>query len=134
MRIVLAAGPQDTDFGSFSATELANILAIFRGVAEDYAPFDVDVTTEEPIGQALNTWSRVAIGGAYTASICAATVRNTMCGALNRAAADQVTVHATMMKHPLYIALSAPTHHCVQSGIGSRKCLSAVAASPKVFA
>jgi hypothetical protein len=54
---------QDGNPGAFSASELAAILAIFRGVAEDYAPFDVDITTEEPVGAPLNTWSRVAIGG-----------------------------------------------------------------------
>jgi PKD repeat protein len=32
----------------FSQTELDNIYSIWQRVAEDYAPFDVDVTTEEP--------------------------------------------------------------------------------------
>jgi PKD repeat protein len=34
--------------GTFSTTELTTIQNIWRRVAEDYAPFDVDVTTEEP--------------------------------------------------------------------------------------
>lgn len=34
--------------GTFSSTELAMIQNIWRRVAEDYAAFDVDVTTEEP--------------------------------------------------------------------------------------
>ena len=34
--------------GSFSNEELARIQQIFLRVAEDYAPFDVNVTTEEP--------------------------------------------------------------------------------------
>ncbi|CAN7476839.1 PKD domain-containing protein [Pseudoduganella sp. LjRoot289] len=34
--------------GTFSATELTVIQNIWRRVAEDYAAFDVDVTTEEP--------------------------------------------------------------------------------------
>lgn len=34
--------------GTFSATELAVIQNIWRRVSEDYAAFDVDVTTEEP--------------------------------------------------------------------------------------
>lgn len=38
---------------SFSQTELARIQGIWQRVAEDYAPFDVDVTTEEPAAEAL---------------------------------------------------------------------------------
>jgi PKD repeat protein len=44
------AKPFDTDGnpGSFSADELARIHEIWHRVAEDYAAFDIDVTTEEP--------------------------------------------------------------------------------------
>lgn len=38
---------------SFSQTELERIQAIWQRVAEDYAPFDVDVTTEEPPADAI---------------------------------------------------------------------------------
>ncbi len=38
---------------SYSSTELSRIKAIWQRVAEDYAPFDVDVTTEEPPVDAL---------------------------------------------------------------------------------
>lgn len=38
----------DADDTTFSSSELTSIAAIWRRVAEDYAPFDVDVTTEEP--------------------------------------------------------------------------------------
>lgn len=38
----------DTDDTTFSSSELTSIAAIWRRIAEDYAPFDVDVTTEEP--------------------------------------------------------------------------------------
>ncbi len=46
----LNAVPYDLDGapGSFNATEQANIAEIWRRIAEDYAPFTVDVTTEEP--------------------------------------------------------------------------------------
>ena len=42
--------PYDIDGnpGSFSAAELQNIINIWRRVTEDYALFDVDITTEEP--------------------------------------------------------------------------------------
>lgn len=38
----------DSDYQSFSGTELAQIAEIWHRVAEDYAAFDVDVTTQEP--------------------------------------------------------------------------------------
>jgi hypothetical protein len=51
---------------SFSAGELSDILAIWRAVAEDFAPWDVDVTTEDP-GDAYLAANgmRAAIGGAW---------------------------------------------------------------------
>jgi hypothetical protein len=54
---------------AFSATELRAIVSIWRNVAEDYANWDVDVTTEEPAGtdDEADAWLvgrgvRVAIG------------------------------------------------------------------------
>ena len=43
----------DGNPAAFSATELERIQYIWQRVAEDYAPFDVDVTTEEPPADAL---------------------------------------------------------------------------------
>ena len=43
----------DTDATTFSSTELQRIQAIWQRVAEDYAPFDVDVTTEAPSTEAM---------------------------------------------------------------------------------
>ena len=50
------AAPYDIDGspGSFSATELQRIQYIWQRVAEDYAPFDVDVTTEQPSQDVLD--------------------------------------------------------------------------------
>jgi len=44
------AVPFDTDgnSSSFSTTELSQIAEMWHRIAEDYAPFDTDVTTEEP--------------------------------------------------------------------------------------
>ncbi len=65
--------PYDIDGNpsSFSSTELNNILEIWQRVSEDYAPFEVDVTTEDPgtVGivksgtSDLNYGIRVCIGG-----------------------------------------------------------------------
>ena len=65
--------PYDIDGNpsAFSTTELANIQNIWLSVAEDYAPFDVDVTTQDPGVEALRKTSttdayygiRVCIGG-----------------------------------------------------------------------
>ena len=51
----LVAAPYDTDGDptSFSAVERAAVIAIFQRVAEDYAPFDVDVTTADPGAAAI---------------------------------------------------------------------------------
>src|SRR5438105_5311960 len=38
----------DTNFASFSDAEQSAIKRIWQRVAEDYAPFDIDVTTERP--------------------------------------------------------------------------------------
>lgn len=61
----------DGDPDSFSADEHAAMQRIWRQVAEDFAPFNVDVTTEDPgegelsySGPGDNLWgTRVAIGG-----------------------------------------------------------------------
>lgn len=46
----LNAWPLDSDGNpnSFSAAEQAVVSGVWRRMAEDFAPFDVDVTTEEP--------------------------------------------------------------------------------------
>ncbi|NBY00400.1 MAG: hypothetical protein EBQ87_00210, partial [Planctomycetes bacterium] len=69
--IVTPAYDIDNNPASFSATELANIREIWERVSEDFLPFDVDVTTEDPGIEALrntggsdNQWGiRTAIGG-----------------------------------------------------------------------
>lgn len=43
----------DGDPNTFNSTELQRIQTIWQRVAEDYAPFDVDVTTAEPPADAL---------------------------------------------------------------------------------
>jgi hypothetical protein len=52
----------DSDADTFSDYELARIQAIWQRVAEDFAPFNVNVTTQDP--GAYTQWgTRVAIGG-----------------------------------------------------------------------
>lgn len=50
------APPYDTDGvpGTFSSGELTAIQNIWRTVSEDYAPFDVDITTEPPTADQMN--------------------------------------------------------------------------------
>lgn len=49
--------PYDIDGNpaAFSATELQNVINVWRRVAEDYAPFNVDVTTQAPASFGSNT-------------------------------------------------------------------------------
>ena len=42
--MVTPAFDKDGNNGSFNAAEQSDIVAIWRAVAEDYAPFDVDVS------------------------------------------------------------------------------------------
>lgn len=61
---VTAPYDKDGNPASWSTQELSDILAVWRGVTEDYAPFDVDVTTEDPGGKYLaSNGMRVVIGG-----------------------------------------------------------------------
>src|SRR5205085_6005574 len=53
----------DGDATTFSAGELTNIQQIWQQVAEDYAPFNVNVTTVQPASFANGVGLRVAIGG-----------------------------------------------------------------------
>lgn len=47
----------DSNPSAFSDAELNNIKEIWQRVAEDYAPFDVDVTTQEPAADAIRRTS-----------------------------------------------------------------------------
>eukprot|EP00775_Hariotina_reticulata_P009441 gene9441-9606_t len=53
---------KDGDTTTFNSAERSDIVAIWRAVAEDFAPWDVDVTTIRPANLAGNTM-RVSIGG-----------------------------------------------------------------------
>ncbi|MFN7976610.1 MAG: hypothetical protein U0P30_00650 [Vicinamibacterales bacterium] len=46
----------DADSATFNAEEQLLVSRIWARVAEDYAPFDVDVTTERPAAFATNPW------------------------------------------------------------------------------
>ena len=51
---VAAPYSADADPTTFSSTERATIQSVWRRVAEDFAPFDVNVTTQDPGYAALN--------------------------------------------------------------------------------
>jgi len=54
---------QDSNTSSFSDSELATIQAVWERVAEDFAPFNLDVTTEDPGSFPPSGAIRVSIGG-----------------------------------------------------------------------
>jgi subtilisin-like proprotein convertase family protein len=72
--IVTPAYDLDNDPSTFSTTERQQIIGIWQRVAEDYSPFDVDVTTEDPgltnildSGAGDTRWGvRACIGGDST--------------------------------------------------------------------
>ena len=61
--IVIPAYDQDGDPTTFSDGELASIRTIWSCVAEDYAPFDINVTTVPPSNMAHGVTEKVDIGG-----------------------------------------------------------------------
>jgi hypothetical protein len=70
---VYKAYDEDGDDTSFDAVERAMIEDVWRRVAEDFAPFDIDVTTEEPAirtnaGRAIVTQVDLKTGGQATGS------------------------------------------------------------------
>ena len=63
--IITPAYSIDADTTTFSTTEAATIEEIWKRVAEDYAPFNVDVTTIDPGNLSAANNIRVVIGGAW---------------------------------------------------------------------
>lgn len=65
--VTTPAYSRDGDRSSFSATDVNAITEIWARVAEDYSPFNIDVTTKDPgdWGNAKGRALRVAIGGHY---------------------------------------------------------------------
>lgn len=57
---------QDGDATTFSANEISTIREIWARVSEDYAPFNIDVTTIDPGNFANGAAVRLAIGGNYS--------------------------------------------------------------------
>ncbi|MFN0017603.1 MAG: choice-of-anchor D domain-containing protein [Pirellulaceae bacterium] len=57
---------QDGDASTFSTSEISTIREIWARVAEDYAPFNIDVTTIDPGNFANGNAVRLAIGGNYS--------------------------------------------------------------------
>jgi Calx-beta domain/RTX calcium-binding nonapeptide repeat (4 copies)/Metallo-peptidase family M12B Reprolysin-like len=55
----------DADTSTFLTTEINNITEIWKRVAEDYAPFNIDVTTIDPGNMSVANNMRVVIGGSY---------------------------------------------------------------------
>ncbi|WP_145378242.1 PKD domain-containing protein [Symmachiella dynata] len=53
----------DGDYSSFSTAEINSITEIWQRVSEDYAPFNIDVTTIDPGDFSNGNALRVAIGG-----------------------------------------------------------------------
>ena len=45
---------QDSDYSKFNVTEMEVIQSVWQRVADDYAPFDIDVTTQEPTADQIN--------------------------------------------------------------------------------
>jgi hypothetical protein len=76
------APPFDTDGNpaAFSADELAMVQGIWQRVAEDYAPFEVDVTTEAPTSSSLTRGNTKDTDYGLTVVITNGSLSSTLCG------------------------------------------------------
>ena len=66
INVTTPAFSQDGDTSTFSDGELTAIYEIWARVAEDYAPFNLDVTTIDPGNQTNRVTAVIAIGGNYS--------------------------------------------------------------------
>jgi hypothetical protein len=65
--IITPAYDMDGNPSNFNPAELQAIMSMWRSVSEDYSPFDVDVTTEDPGPAALvGRGVKVNIGGHWS--------------------------------------------------------------------
>lgn len=62
-RVTTPVYDSDGDPTSFSETETAAIREVWQRVSEDFAPFNIDVTTEAPSAGRYKKFQRVCIGG-----------------------------------------------------------------------
>lgn len=103
--------PYDTDGNktSYSAAELAAIREIFARVAEDYAPFNLNVTTVAPPIIADRIAARVAIGGSYSDWYGSAAGGVSYVGGFSGPASNVAYVFASTLSNgnPRYVAEAA---------------------------
>jgi PKD repeat protein len=101
--LVADAYSSDADFATFSTAEQDQIQSVWQLVAEDYAPFDIDVTTEDPGYAAINRasttdnafGSRVVITGTTS-------VYNAACSSGCGGVAYVGTIDSTGTNHDYY--------------------------------
>lgn len=71
----------DADFSSFTAEEHATIQEVWQRVAEDFAPFDVNVTTKKPTsGQIVRSSLGDEVYGTTTVITADVDARDRLCG------------------------------------------------------
>ena len=107
----------DTDgaLNIFSGTELSQIAEIWHRVAEDYAPFDVDVTTQLPasfgpkVGRVLITTNVDANGKMMPSSTAGGVAYVNVWGASNYASyySPALIYYNNLASNPVYIAEAA---------------------------
>lgn len=103
--------PYDTDGNktSFSATEVAGMREIWGRVAEDYAPFNINVTTVPPTRVGDRVTAKVAIGGSYSDWYGSSAGGVSYVGGFSNTASNVAYVFATTVGNgnPQYVAEAA---------------------------
>ncbi|HEX5105711.1 MAG TPA: choice-of-anchor D domain-containing protein, partial [Pirellulaceae bacterium] len=107
--VVTRVFDRDGDETSFSASEISAIQEIWARVAEDFAPFNINVTTVEPPSFANKVAIRVAIGGNYSDWFCPAAGGVAYVGAFYNSSSNVAYVFEDALGNgnPKYVAEAA---------------------------
>ena len=143
--------PQDGNTANWSEGERLDILAIWRGISEDYAPWDVDVTTEDPgpgypladylrclIGtrpagdptceslrptiKDVHGWDAIQSSCSFTYHWCNRTVQCTAIAVLHRCFIDVNIAHGMNVVFVCHTQVEVPHTHCTSPGQLCRVC------------
>ncbi|HUE70827.1 MAG TPA: choice-of-anchor D domain-containing protein [Pirellulaceae bacterium] len=99
---------QDGDTTTFTTGELTAIEEIWARVAEDFAPFNIDVTTIDPGNQTNQVTAVIAIGGSYSDWFGAPAGGVAYIGGFYNSAPNVAYVFEdSLSSHPRYIAEAA---------------------------
>ena len=100
----------DSDLTTFSPTELDVITEVWRRVAEDYAPFNINVTTVDPGNLTDKVTAKVQIGGSYSDWLGSAAGGIAFIGGFNNGAPNTGFVFSESLSNSARYVAEATSH------------------------